>query len=50
MSFTFGKDGKPFYISGPRDTPERSRAIVDRLMERCGPGRFDYLVVLPEPP
>jgi hypothetical protein len=50
MSFQFGKDGKPFYISGPRDTPERSRAIVDLLMERCGPGGFDYLVALPEPP
>jgi hypothetical protein len=50
MSFQLGKDGKPFYISGPRDTPERSRAIIDILLERCGPEGFDYLMLAGGPP
>jgi len=42
--FEFGKDGKPFFISGPNDTPERSRQIVNVLTRSCGPGGFEYLV------
>ena len=44
MSFTFGKDGKPFYASGPYDTVEKSRRIIDTLTRRCGPDGFHYLV------
>jgi hypothetical protein len=43
-TFVFGKDGKPFFVSGPNDTPERSRQIVAILNNTCGPGRFEYLV------
>jgi hypothetical protein len=42
-TFTFGKDGKPFYVSGPNDSPTRIRRIVDTLVKRLGPGGFDYL-------
>lgn len=42
---TFGKDGKPFYISGPHDNPER---IMRQLEKTAGPGNFDYLVGLGE--
>lgn len=49
-SFTFGKDGKPFYVSGPHETPARSRRIVDTLAKRCGPDGFHYLVGLGGPP
>lgn len=44
--FTFGKDGKPFFIAGPYDSMGRSMWIVDRLNKFCGEGNFDYLVPL----
>jgi hypothetical protein len=44
--FSYGKDGKPFYVSGPRDTPAKSRRIVAALDRACGPGGFDYLIML----
>ncbi len=43
-AFSYGKDGKPFYVSGPRDTPGKSRRVLAALERACGPGGFDYLV------
>jgi len=43
-TFTFGKDGKPFFMNGPNDTPARIRAITQALEESCGTGGWDYLV------
>lgn len=43
-TFVFGKDGKPFYISGPRDTEARSQVIIETLHRRCGPDGYDYLM------
>jgi hypothetical protein len=40
---SYGKDGKPFYISGPRDNP---RAIVQQLDRTCGTDNFDYIAHL----
>lgn len=37
----FGRDGKPFYVSGPYDTP---RAVVNTLEATVGAGNYDYLV------
>jgi hypothetical protein len=42
--FEFGKDGKPFYVSGPNETVADSRRIVDLLTKRLGPDGFDFLV------
>jgi hypothetical protein len=42
--FTFGKDGKLFFITGPNDTPKKVEKIVNTLTKRYGPGGFDYLV------
>jgi hypothetical protein len=39
----FGKDGKPFYIAGPNDTPERSRQIIATLHNTCGEGGYHFL-------
>ncbi|HZR38794.1 MAG TPA: hypothetical protein VFB12_01670 [Ktedonobacteraceae bacterium] len=39
----FGRDGKPFFISGPRDNAER---IVRQLEKTAGPGNFDYLAIV----
>jgi hypothetical protein len=46
-TFTFGKDGKPFYVSGPSDTPARVRTIRQALEKSCGTGNWDYLVEIP---
>jgi hypothetical protein len=42
----FGKDGKPFFISGPYDDELRCKQIVNTLMRTCGEGNFEYLVSL----
>lgn len=41
-SIEFGREGKPCYVSGPHDNPER---IVDKLRETVGEGNFDYLIL-----
>jgi hypothetical protein len=41
----FGKDGKPFFVSGPYDN---AKAIVSKLERTAGVGNFDYLVMIDE--
>ena len=41
---SFGKDGKPFYISGPNENKNQSKKIVEKLFRNCGEGNFDYIV------
>ena len=43
-TFTFGKDGKPFFVSGPNDTPARIRAITRTLQASRGGGGWNFLV------
>lgn len=43
-SFKFGKDGKPFYISGPKDSILFSKQVIEKLTYKLGPDGFDYLV------
>jgi hypothetical protein len=40
-TFVFGRDGKPFFVSGPYDSPMRCRKIVAALHEHCGDGQYD---------
>ena len=40
-AITFGKDGKPLYISGPYDDP---RPVMRTLERTVGCGNFEYLV------
>ncbi len=40
----FGKDGKPFYVSGPYDDERKSKNIVNTLMRAAGEGNFDYII------
>ena len=42
-NFTFGKNGKPFFIAGPNDNVAR---IIKQLEKNPGPGNFDYLAPL----
>jgi len=47
-TFTFGKDGKPFFVSGPNDTQARIRAVSQLLEKSQGTGGWNYMVrVLP---
>lgn len=43
-SFSFGKDGKPFLIPGPSDTPARIRKTIEALRRTVGDGGFDYML------
>jgi tetratricopeptide (TPR) repeat protein len=44
VTYTYGKDGKPFYIRGPNDPPARYRKILETLNRKLGPGNYDYLI------
>jgi hypothetical protein len=43
VTYTYGKDGKPLYISGPRETPAQSRRILDTLARRLGSEGFHFM-------
>jgi hypothetical protein len=43
----FGKDGKPFYMSGPYDNVD---AIIDRLRRTVGEGNFHFMTQIGGPP
>jgi hypothetical protein len=44
-TFEYGKDGKPFYISGPHESPQRMREIMATLARTRGPGGSDFLLL-----
>jgi hypothetical protein len=42
--FEFGQNGKPHFIAGPYDSPERCRMIINTLLQSCGPEGFHYTI------
>lgn len=44
MEFTFGKDGKPFFIAGPRDSPQRCNEILKTLNKHTGDDGSNFLM------
>jgi hypothetical protein len=44
--FEYGREGKPFYISGPNETPAQAQRIVEQLGRRLGADNFDWLLAL----
>jgi hypothetical protein len=46
--FVYGKDGKPFFISGPNDDMYRCRDILKRMESRLGPDGYHYTLMLDE--
>lgn len=48
-SFAFGRpeDGKPMFISGPKDSPERIRSVVSKL-QRLGQDNYHFMISTPE--
>jgi hypothetical protein len=48
QEFEFGKDGKPFYVSGANDSPARIQAVMEQLSRRCGgPEGFHFMIASP---
>ena len=47
-SFIFGKDGKPYFISGPNDTPAMNNKVIDTLTRRLGPDGFHFITAFPD--
>jgi len=43
--YTFGKDGKPFFVSGPHDSPARCQQILRTLHNHCGPDGYHFLMM-----
>lgn len=44
LKFEFGSEGKPLFINGPHDGPERCRRILSILEHSCGPGGYHYIM------
>jgi hypothetical protein len=42
--FNFGKDGKPFLISGPHNSPQQIKAWLKNLDNKCGVDGFEYML------
>ena len=42
-AITFGRDGKPFFIQGPRDN---SALVVSQLRRTVGQDNFEYLIAV----
>jgi hypothetical protein len=44
--FTYGSEGKPFYIRGPNEAISQAKRIVGQLQRKCGKGNFEYFITL----
>ncbi len=44
VPYTYGYEGKPFYVQGPYESPHQSKRIVDKLHKTCGEGGYDYMI------
>jgi hypothetical protein len=42
-SYEYGKDGKPFYISGPNDSRARQRTIMNQLDKLLGSDNYHFM-------
>jgi|SRR5579872_1170475 len=41
--YSFGRNGKPFYVRGPNESQAESQRIIGQLRRRCGEEGFDFL-------
>ena len=44
--YTYGREGKPFYVNGPYESEADIKRILNTLTKSCGEGGFDSLVRL----
>jgi hypothetical protein len=43
-SFTYGREGKPFYIAGPNDDAAKQKKIMAQLTRTAGEGNFHFML------
>jgi hypothetical protein len=43
--FRFGRDGKPFYMPGPSESPSQIRRRVEHIRKTLGEDNFDFGVL-----
>ncbi len=48
VEFTFGKDGKPFFIAGPRDSPKKCSKIIKTLKDKFGQDGHHFMMPNPD--
>lgn len=44
--WTYGREGKPFFIQGPNENPRRAMEILETLQATCGEGNYTFIVRL----
>ncbi len=49
VRYTYGKEGKPLYVSGPDDTPAQSQRIMEALTRRLDPKGFHFVTAVDTP-
>jgi hypothetical protein len=46
VKYTYGKEGKPFYMSGPYESPADIQKIISTLTAKCGANGFKNMIRL----
>ena len=46
VKYTYGKEGKPFYMNGPYESPADIDRIINTLTKKCGTGGFNTVLRL----
>jgi hypothetical protein len=46
VKYAYGKEGKPFYMNGPYESPADIERIINALTKECGRGGFNTLLRL----
>jgi hypothetical protein len=46
VKYTYGKEGKPFYMNGPYESPADIKRIINTLTKKCGAGGFHTVLRL----
>lgn len=46
--YQFGFEGKPLYVNGPFDSPERQKFILNTLSKSLGEGNYHFTLRLPD--
>jgi|HubBroStandDraft_1064217.scaffolds.fasta_scaffold70803_2 hypothetical protein len=49
QEFSFGKDGKPFYVQGPHESPADIKRILKTLEANQGNENYHFLIGAPHP-
>lgn len=49
LKFNFGKNGKPFYVQGPKETQRDVKNILSQLETNVGQGNYDFMMTLSQP-